>query len=67
MRYGLLIGLLSFGAIAGFGAGFARVYHHHRGDVCDYRGGRLERRAAEACTRATLDLLEQRKTPAPNR
>jgi hypothetical protein len=67
MRYGLLIGLLTFGAIAGFGSGFARLYHHQRGDVCEYRGGGLERRAAAACTRATLDLLEERKTPAANR
>jgi hypothetical protein len=59
--------LLGFGAVAGFSAGFARLYHHHRhGDVCHYRGG-VERRAAEACTRAALMVLEERKTESPNR
>jgi len=67
MRYSLLIGLLAFGTLAGFGAGFARLHHYHRGDVCDFRRGALERRAAEACTRAALDVLEERKTQGPNR
>ena len=64
-RY-LLMGLLAFGAIAGFGSGFARIYHHrHHGDSCEFRG--VERRAAEACTRAALGVLEERRTAAQNR
>ena len=64
MRHSLLIALLVFGAIAGFGSGFARLHHErHRqsGDFCWYRGG-LEQRAAQACTRAAIELMEQRKT-----
>ena len=63
-RY-LLMGFLAFGAIAGFGSGFARIYHHHHGGACELRG--VERRAAEACTRAAFDVLEERKTTARNR
>jgi hypothetical protein len=63
-RY-LLMGLLAFGAIAGFGSGFARIYHYRHGDSCEFRG--VERRAAEACTRAAMDVLEERKTSAQNR
>ncbi len=61
MRHRLLMIFLGVGAVAGFASGFARLYPHHRyGDACHLHG--VERRAAEACTRAALDVLEERKT-----
>jgi len=63
-RY-VLMGLLALGAVAGFGSGFARMHQYRHGEACGYRG--VERRAAEACTRAALDVLEERKTTAQNR
>jgi hypothetical protein len=66
MRHGILIAVLGFGAVAGFAAGFHRLREHRSGDYCHYHS-RIERRAAEVCTRAALDAVEQRKTAAQNR
>jgi hypothetical protein len=51
----LLIVLLALGAIAGFTAGFARLwhFHHHGGGYYGWhRGERLERRVADVCVEA---------------
>jgi hypothetical protein len=67
MRHTFWMVLLGIGAVAGFASGFARLHHHrHGGDFCYLRGG-VERRAADACTRAALDVLEERKTAKPDR
>jgi hypothetical protein len=66
MRRGFLIALLGFGAVAGFASGFRRLREHRSGDFCQYHSS-IERRAAEACTRAALDVVEERKTTPQNR
>lgn len=67
MRRTWTIALLAVGTVAGFGAGFARLHQHHRGDTCQLRSGALERRAADACTRAALELLREQKSATADR
>lgn len=59
----LLMVLLGIGAVAGFGAGFARLCygygHHGRGDPFG-RHAQLEQRVADACTESALRVYGQK-------
>jgi hypothetical protein len=50
----LLIILLALGAVLGFTAGFARLWHFHHGGghYGWHRGERLEQRVADVCVEA---------------
>ena len=70
MRRKLLMVLLGFGAIAGFGAGFARLCHGGYGGWGHHGpGGRFDRHAAfeqhiaETCTEAAKRVYD--RSPAP--
>ncbi len=59
-----LIALLALGAIVGFGAGFARLWHcnHHGRGYGWYGGGhdQFENRVADVCVRAAERTLRER-------
>ncbi len=59
MRRKLLMVLLGAGALAGFGAGFARL-HHGPGHFGHGRHAELERRVADACTESALRVYGQK-------
>jgi hypothetical protein len=63
MKRKVLMVLLGVGAVAGFGAGFARLCHvgygHHRGAGFG-RHAELERRVADACTESALRVYRQK-------
>jgi hypothetical protein len=62
----LLMVLLGVGAVAGFGAGFARLCHGGWGHYGHGRWGRhaeLERRVADTCTESAKRVYDQ-KNPA---
>ena len=66
----LLIVLLTFGAIAGFTAGFARLWHFHHdgpGRYGRHRGEAFEQRVADVCVGAAARRHHgsPRATPAP--
>jgi hypothetical protein len=61
----IIIALLALGAVAGFGAGFARLLHgnHHHspyGVRWSERHAKLERHVAEVCTEAAAGVFEKR-------
>jgi hypothetical protein len=63
----LLMVLLGLGAIAGFGAGFARLCyggwgHHGPGGRFD-RHAEFERRVADTCTEAALRVYDRHSPP----
>lgn len=64
MKRKLLMVLLGVGAVAGFGAGFARLcyggYGHHGHGGRWGRHAELERRVADACTESALRTYEQK-------
>ncbi len=58
----LLMVLLGVGAVAGFGAGFARVLHGgygHHGGRFD-RHAELQRRVADTCAESALRVYRQK-------
>jgi hypothetical protein len=62
MRRRLLMVLLGVGAVAGFGAGFARLCHGgygHFGHGRD-RHAEFERRVADTCTESALRVYGQK-------
>ena len=68
----LLIVLLALGAVAGFTAGFARLWHFHHDGSGRYgygfhRGERFEQRVADVCVEAAERRLHVSSpaTPAP--
>jgi hypothetical protein len=63
----LLIVLLALGAIAGFSAGFARLWHfHHYGPGYGWhRGERFEQRVADVCVEAAERRLHPGVPGAP--
>jgi NADP-dependent 3-hydroxy acid dehydrogenase YdfG len=66
MRRKILMVLLATGAVAGFGAGFARAYQHGFHGHGPGRWGRhaeLERRVAETCTDAALRVYNKQAGP----
>lgn len=62
----LLMVLLGLGAVAGFGAGFARLchggfgHHGHFGRHADF-----ERRVADTCTESALRVYGQKSSAGP--
>ena len=56
MRRKIVMGLLALGAVAGFGAGFARMGYWH-GRHHDH----FERRVADVCVEAALRATKQPK------
>lgn len=59
MRRKMLMVLLGVGAVTGFAAGFARLYHGH-GPFAHERGRAFERRVADACTESALRVYGQK-------
>jgi hypothetical protein len=67
MRRKLLMVLLGVGALAGFGAGFARLCYGpgHFGHGRFGRHEELERRVADACTESALRVYGQKTAAGP--
>jgi hypothetical protein len=64
----VLMVLLGLGAVAGFGAGFARLCHggwghYGHGGRWD-RHAQLERRVADTCTESALRVYDKKVAPA---
>jgi hypothetical protein len=69
MQRKILMVLLGLGAVAGFGAGFARLYHggfghHGPGGRFDRRAA-FEQRVADTCTEAALRVYDRRSPQSP--
>lgn len=67
----LLMVLLGLGAVAGFGAGFARLCHggygawgHHGPGRFDRHAG-FERRVADTCAEAAMRVYDRHNPPSP--
>lgn len=68
MRRNLLMILLGLGAIAGFAAGFARLYYGpgaHHGWRSE-RHAAFERRVADTCTESALRVYKRSSPPGEN-
>lgn len=68
MRRKMLMVLLGLGALAGFGAGFARLcyggWQHGPGGRFE-RHAAFERRVAETCTEAAKRVYDRQSPPSP--
>lgn len=71
MRRHWLMALLAVGAVAGFGAGFFRLYaggYGHRGAPGRFgHHAELERRVADACTESALRVYGEKAAARPLR
>jgi len=63
MRRRILIGLLAFGAIGGFAAGFARLACHRYDGGWHGRHEAFERRVADVCADAALRATSGGRRP----